>query len=205
MRFSHNLCILLAYNHPPNFHNFAQDFSQLGSYWHFTCIFCKGCLSGFENGPCKVRLFCQAILSIFPLLSLMLSSKLRTRTQDQKLALGPWWQLKGGTCVFLKSSLDLAAINHRRASTMGQCTAKLKGKISLMDWKSSSEASVPACHLLEGSQSPWFCVLIYIYIHTYVWTHPLIRFLTALFTAMISPKVSWWHHSRTGLENRQPD
>jgi len=131
------------------------------SYWHFSSIFCKSCSSGFENGPCKVGLFCQVTLFIFPLQSSMLSRKLGTHSQNRKLATGPLWQLKVGTCVFLKKSLDLAIINHRWAITMGQCTAKLK--VCLMDWKSSAEASIQ--DFTCWNQGPWLCVLTDIYIH----------------------------------------
>lgn len=62
MRFSHGHCTLVVYNHPPNS---AWAASQLGSHWHFSCMFCNGCSRGFENGPWEVRLFCKASLSVF--------------------------------------------------------------------------------------------------------------------------------------------
>ena len=124
----------------------------------------------------------------------MLSSKWGARSQNQKVALGPWWQLKVGTGVFLKRYLNLPVINHRWAITMDQRTAELKEKIHLMDWKCSTEASVPGCHCWKAlkvhGSVPW-----YTYIYTHLCTRPLIRGPAA----MVSSKVSWWHHSRMAL------
>lgn len=49
MRFRHNLPILVAGKHPPSFHDFACNISQLGSYCHFSCVFCRCYTGGFDN------------------------------------------------------------------------------------------------------------------------------------------------------------
>lgn len=66
--------------------------------------------------------------------------------------MGPWWQLKGGTCVVLKSSLDLAVTIRDGPLPWVNAQQNFKRKYFSRTWR--SEASVPGCLLLEGSQGP---------------------------------------------------
>lgn len=62
---------------PTKWSEFPPRHFTRGSHWHFSCILCEGCSSGLKNGLGRT-----ATLSVFPLHSLMLSSKSGTHGQN---------------------------------------------------------------------------------------------------------------------------